>query len=909
MMYFHLLKLVKPVFISLIFVLISKNLSGQISTSSKPDSSEYISYQSFFEKLQKRDSVYIYYKPEWFRGKKINASFAGLSLEDALSRVMSANKLSYLVPDPHSYVFVPFQAASYSNPGDSHADLLVIGDINEYGKYSKATITGKIHDGKTSESLPGVTVSVEKLKTGTTTDANGNFSLTLPVGEHLLQMAFMGYEPNARKIKLVSNGTANFDLFEKLVKLNEVVITAERAEFNVTGTQMSLLHLNAKTIKELPSTLGETDIIKSMSLLPGIQTAGEFGTGFNVRGGGSDQNLILIEDVPLFNSSHLFGLTSTINADNVTSVTLLKAGIPARYGERASSVMDIRLGKDNTDNVRVKGGIGILSSRLSIQIPMLSKKATLIIGGRSSYSNWLLHKFPDVDLKNSSAGFYDLNALYTYNINRNNKFILFGYYSNDKFGFSKTTNYEYSNLLGSLRWTHLFSSKLSSSFLTGYSKYKYSVNESDTLHRADAYQVDLNTRYNNLKWNFNWLPTSRHSIDFGINAMLYRIMPGEENPFGPQSLIKPVKVQTGKGLEMAAYLSDNFDILPRLNTELGLRVVRYSALGPGSFQTYAEGQPLSMETVLDTINYSSGQVISHSLALEPRVAFRFSINEKSSIKWSYNRIDQYINLISNNSVMSPTDTWALSNNYIKPLISDQFAVGYFRNFNQNAYEVSVEAYYRKLQNVVEYKNGAQILLNQHIETDLLNAKGYTYGIEFYARKSTGALTGWISYTYSRSMLKTSGTVDEEQINRNQYYPSNFDKPNNLVVIVNYHLSRRWRVSGTFVYNTGRPVTLPELKFNSEGNQLIYYSDRNKYRLPDYHRLDIAITYDENLRLKKMWKGSWTLSVINVYGRDNAYSVYYAQEDNRVYNSSGSTSMYKLYIIGIPLPTLTYNFTF
>lgn len=903
----HLLN--KPVFFYLIFLLLSKNLAGQSSTSAKTDSSEYITYQNFFEKLQKRDSVRIYYKAEWFKDKKINSSFVSLTLEDALSRVKSINKLSYIVPDEYSYVFVPFQVFSYSNPGTCLSDVLIIGNTDEYGKYAKATITGKILDGKTAESLPGVTINAEKLKIATTTDANGNFSLTLPVGEHLLKLSSIGYEENARKIKLVSNGAADFELFEKSIKLNQVIITAERAEFNLTGTQMSLLHLNAKTIRELPSSLGETDIIKSMALLPGIQTAGEFGSGFNVRGGGSDQNLILIEDVPLFNSSHLFGLTSTINADNVTSVTLLKAGIPARYGERASSVMDIRLGKDNTDKVRVKGGIGILSSRLSIQIPMFSKKATLLLGTRSSYSNWLLHKIPDVDLKNSSASFYDLNALYTFNINRNNKVILFGYYSNDKFGFSESTKYEYSNLLGSMRWTHLFTSKLSSSFLTGYSQYKFSVYESDTLHRENAYQVNLKTKYNNLKWNFNWVPDHKHSIDFGINAVLYRIMPGEENPYGPQSLIKPMKVQTEKGLEMAAYISDNFDILPGLNTELGLRFVHYSALGPGSFQTYTGGQPLAMENVLDTIHYNSNQVISHNSAFEPRLAFRYNINEKSSLKWSYNRVDQFINLISNNSVMSPTDTWTLSNNYIKPLISDQFAIGYFRNFNQNAFEVSVEAYYRKLQNAVEYKNGAQILLNQHIETDLINSKGYTYGIEFYAKKNIGALTGWISYTYSRSMLKTTGTADEEQINRNQYYPSNFDKPNNLVVILNYHLSRRWRVSGTFVYNTGRPVTLPELKFNSEGNQLIYYSDRNKYRLPDYHRLDIAITYDENLRLKKMWKGSWTLSVINVYGRNNAYSVYYAQEDNRVYNSSGSTSMYKLYIIGIPLPTLTYNFTF
>ena len=859
--------------------------------------------------MEERDSVHIYYKPEWFQGKKISRSFINLNLEETLSRVSELNKLSFIIPDQGSIVFVPFRSVSSANSGSGLLDAIIIGNPNEYGKYTKAIITGKILDGKTGESLPGVIVNVEKLKIGTATDANGNFSLTLPVGEHVLKMTFMGYEETARKIKLVSNGNVSFSIFEKTVKLNEVEIMAERAEINITSTQMSLLHLTSKAIHELPVSLGETDILKSMSLLPGIQSAGEFGTGFNVRGGSADQNLILIEDVPLFNSSHLFGLTSTINADNVTSITLLKAGIPARYGERASSVMEIRLGKDNTDNLRVKGGIGLLDSRLCIQIPMFKKKATLLIGGRSSYSNWLLHKMPDVDLMNSSASFYDMNGLFTVSLTPNDKVTLFGYYSNDKFGFNKNTNYKYSNLLGSLRWTHMFSNRLSSSLLTGYSQYKYSVQEEDTLHREDAYQINLDTRYNNLKWNFTWLPNHKHSVDYGINAILYRISPGEEKPYGTQSLIKPMKVQQEKGLEMAAYVSDNFDLFPRLNAETGLRFVHYMALGPDSVQTYIPGQPRSMETTMGTFYYSNNQVITQHSAFEPRLAFRYSINEKSSVKLSYNRINQFINLLSNNSVMSPTDTWTLSNNYVQPLTSDQIAIGYFRNFKQNMYEVSLETYYRKLKNVIEYKNGARILLNEHIETDLLNANGYGYGIEVYARKSSGALTGWISYTYSRSMLKTSGSSDEEQINRNEYYPSNFDKPNNLVIVANYHLSRRWRVSGTFTYNTGRPVTLPELKFNSAGKQIIYYSDRNKYRLPDYHRLDIAISFDENLRLKKMWKGSWTLSVINVYGRKNVYSVYYAQEDSRIYKSSGSTSMYKLYIIGIPLPTITYNFTF
>ncbi|MGA1978610.1 MAG: TonB-dependent receptor [Bacteroidales bacterium] len=879
-------------------------LSGQNPVTPVPDSSNYISYQAFFDKLRKKDSVFIFYKPEWFDNKKIDSSFASLKPEDALSYIKSIFNISYYIIDDRSYVFVPFQTSS-----NSTSDVLVIGNQNDYGKFTKATIKGKILDSKTGLPLAGAIVNAEKFKIAAMTDANGNFTLTLPVGEHVIKLNYIGYETNARKIKLVSDGEASFEIIEKSISLKEVVITAERPEFNVTGTQMSLLSLNAKNIRELPVSLGETDIIRSMSLMPGIQTSGDFGSGFYVRGGGSDQNLILIEDVPLFNSAHMFGLTSTINTDNVSGVTLLKAGIPARYGERASSIMNIRLGADTTKTIGAKGGIGLLESRLSLQIPMFRKKATLLIGGRSSYSDWLLHQIPDVDLRNSSASFYDLNGLFTLDINPNNKIILFGYFSNDKFGFDKITNYAYSNILSSIRWSHQFNRLLSVSTIAGSSIYEFSVSDLDTLHRPDAYKIRLNTRYNDLKCNFSWLPDGRQNIDFGINAILYNIMPGEELPYGPESLVKPFEVQSQKGLELAAYISDNFDILPNLNTELGLRFVQYLCLGPASILTFNPGSPKSLDTVVDTLRYNNNQVVHQYFGIEPRIAFRYKINDVSSIKWSYNRINQFIHLISNNTVISPTDTWTLSDTYIKPLISDQYAIGYFRNILNNTYEVSVEAYYKTLQNVIDYKNGAQVFLNDHLETDLLSAKGYNYGIEFYARKSSGKLTGWISYTYSRSMLRTNGTSAEVQINNNHYYPSNFDKPNNLVVNANYHISRRWRVSGTFTYNTGRPITLPELRYYFQGNQLVYYSDRNEYRLPDYDRLDIAISFDQNLKLKKMWKGSWTLSVINVYGRKNAYSEYYAKEDDRIYNSAGNASLYELYIIGIPLPTLTYSFVF
>jgi hypothetical protein len=903
----HLLN--KTFFVYLIFLLFCKNITGQSATSFVPDSSNQITYQFFFDKLEKRDSILVFYKTEWFANKTIDSSFASLTLENALAHVKRLNKLSCILLDGHSVIFVPYQVTSFTVDPDDKSDVLLIGNQDQKGKFSKATITGTIHDGKTDEPLFGATVSDVKLNISAITDVNGGFSITLPAGDHTLTLTYIGYEGTKRKINLQGNGNVAFDLYEKSVKLNELVITAERAEFNVTGTQMSLLRLNAKTIRELPVTLGERDIIRSMALLPGIQNSGEFGTGFNVRGGSIDQNLILIEDVPLVNSSHLFGLTSTVNADNVSNVTLLKAGIPARYGERSSSVMDIRLVKDIPDKAIIKGGIGLLDSRLGVQVPLWNKNATLLLGGRSSYSNWLLHKIPDYDLRNSSASYYDLNALYMINVGPSDKITLFGYYSSDKFGFNKITNYGYTNLLSSARWTHLYSNRLSWSLLMGYSGYSYHVNELDEINPQSAYQISLQNKYNNLKLHFSWLPNRRHSVDFGINGVLYRISPGKEIPYGEQSIIRPVEVQSEKGLEMAVYASDNFDIFTGLNVEVGIRFVHYMAMGPGYTLVYEPGMPLSAETVSDTLHYSNFRVSYQHNALEPRIALRYTLNGKSSVKCSYNRINQFINLISNNSVMSPIDTWTLSNTNVKPLVSDQYAVGYFRNFAQNTYEISVEAYYKFQQNLSEIKNGALVLLNEHIETDLLYAKGFAYGIEFYARKSSGRLTGWISYTYSRSMLKTSGTFALEQINRNNYYPSNFDKPNNLVVNINYHLSRRWRISGTFTYNTGRPVTLPELKYLANGNQLIYYSDRNKYRLPDYHRLDIAITYDENLRLKKMWKGSWTLSVINVYGRDNAYSVYYAKEDSRMYRSSGIAGMNELYIIGIPMPTLTYNFTF
>jgi hypothetical protein len=463
--------------------------------------------------------------------------------------------------------------------------------------------------------------------------------------------------------------------------------------------------------------------------------------------------------------------------------------------------------------------------------------------------------------------------------------------------------------MASFRLTHVFNKYLSTSLLLGRSEYKYDINELDTLKRTEAYQIKSNTIYQNLKWNFAWIPSDSHSLDIGFNSILYQLNPGELLPYGDASEVASKKIASEKGIETSVYASDNINITPELSTEIGFRYTRFALLGPGNVLVFQPDYPRSQQSIINTIFYGNNKVIKWFNGFEPRVAFRYSINDYSSLKLSYNRINQFINLISNTMVMTPTDVWKLSSPNLKPLTCDQYALGYFRNFNNNSLEASVETYYKSLKNVIEYKDGAKILLNDFLETDLLNATGYNYGIEFYLKKNTGRLTGWASYTFSKTMRRTTSSSGSEQINNNQYYPSPFDKPNNLIIVANYHISRRWRFSGSFTYNTGRPITLPELKYTFDGNQLIYYSDRNKYRLPDYHRLDISITLDESLRLKKKWKGNWTLSIVNLYGRKNAYSVFYKKEAPSEINDYHLYSLYKLYIIGKPLPTLTYNFTF
>jgi hypothetical protein len=883
--------------------------SIQPAVSQATEQGNYLSIDQVISHLEDKYPIHLFYKPEWFENRRFGSSILKLSFKEALDRIKTISEISVITIDSSLYIFIPVKQIIKAPTQKEKSDVVIVGNPNDYGKYTKATFRGRIIDGNNKKPLPGASIIIDKLKIGAHSDDKGNYHLQAPIGEHTIRLSFTGYDDNLQKIKLVSDGSINFELFEKAVKLPEVVIYSERAESNVSGTQMSIVKLDVKAIKELPVSLGGTDIIKSITLMPGVQTIGEFGTGFNVRGGSSDQNLILIEDVPLFNLSHLFGLISVVNSDGISNFTLLKAGISAKYGERASSVMDIRMGASNPDKTKVKGGIGLINSSLYVETPLINKKINLLFGVRSSYSNWLLHSIPDIDLMNSSAHFYDANALLSFNLNAKNKINIFAYVSNDQFGFAKNTDYQYNNLLASVKWKHSFNNNIFFNLSAGLSNYRFQVSESDTSRQWKAYSINSGLLYRNIKWNFSWLPNENHSLDFGINAALYNIQPGKLNGLFNESIIKPIQMQPEKALESAIYLTDNITISPTLALDLGVRYSLYSYLGPNKVYVYQPDIPRTPKSIIDSLTYGNNKPIYWYTGLEPRLSLRLTISANSSVKLSYNRIHQYVNLISNTAVMAPTDVWKLSSTNLKPLTCDHFAVGYFRNFKNNTYETSVEFYYKNLTNAIDYKNGARILLNPYLEADLTNVRGYNYGVELYVKKNSGRLTGWASYTFSRSLQKTNGTFNVDKINDNQLFPSNFDRPNNLILNANYHISKRWRFNGTFTYSTGRPVTLPELKFVYQGYQLLYYSDRNKYRLPDYHRLDVSITLDESLKIRKKWKSSWTFSVINLYGRKNAYSVFYKKEGHMVSNKYRQYDTYMLYIIGRPLPTLTYNFIF
>ena len=868
---------------------------------------DYLPFDTVIAKLQHEYSIRFFYNPAWFEGVKINPQIIKDSLPEAIASLKQITKLEIIKVNDRYYTFV---AASKDENANSieNGKVVIIGDLLHYGSKKIVKMSGTVIDATNNMPLHGAIIFFSDLHKTLQTDIDGKYSLSIPVGEHAMKITFPGFLENSKSLRVLSDGTLTVEMFDKAINVNEVVVTSNRIDQNFRRTQMSIVKLQSRNIRELPNTLGEIDIIKSLSLLPGVETTGDFGSGFNVRGGSSDQNLILIEDVPVFNSAHMFGLLSIINSDAITDVTLYKGGIPASYGERASSVLNIDLGSEDLEKPRVKVGVSLIDSRLNIELP-IGKKITLMAGGRTTYSDWLLKSIPDDDLMNSSAGFNDVYGLLTITPNQKSSLTLFGYQSNDRFKFAGTEYYAYGNLLGSVKFMHRFSNTLFTSLMAGTSYYRASYTQNDTLTPIESTIIHNSILYRSLKWNFVYELNTKNVITAGINAFLYNSRPGTLMPYGEDSRVSEVEMQQEQGLETAAFLSDDIKFNESLSCEVGLRVSAFSEFGPKEVYLYFAHLPVSTESFYDSTFYKNGRLVKPYMGIEPRLSFQYNFLGDNSIKLSYNRINQYINLISNTSVITPSSIWKLSDTYIKPVISDQVAVGYFRNFVNNKYEASVEVYYKTYQHVVEYKNGATVLLNPQIETELTYATGKNYGAEILLKKNGKKLSGWLSYTYSRALRRTSSGYAEDQINNNRWFPDDQDKPHNLVLNGNYYPTRRLRLSATYTFTSGRPVTLPEQRFLLDGYQLVYYSERNKYRMPEYERLDLAISRSESLRIRKKWKGYWTVSVINVLGRRNAYSIFYQKTASQFALNSSAYNLYKLYIIGRPLPTFTYNIVF
>jgi hypothetical protein len=762
-----------------------------------------------------------------------------------------------------------------------------------------ATLAGYIRNSVSGEPLIGAAVFIENPIIGVATDAYGYYSITLPKGRHDLKIKSVGMKTGQRQIMLYGNGKLDIDIDEDVVPLKEIIVEADR-DVKVTGMQMGLEKLDIKTMKQMPSALGEVDVLKVMLSLPGVQSVGEGANGINVRGGATNQNLILFNDATVYNPSHLFGFFSTFNPDVLKSVELYKSGINAEYGGRLSSVLDVRSREGNQKKFSGSGGISPITGRLTLEGPIIKDRTSFIVGFRSTYSDWLLQQVDSEELENSTAAFYDINANFSHTINDKNNLYASFYLSKDRFRLNSDTLYSYSDRNASLKWRHNFNNKLYGVFTGGFSEYNYDIESNN--NPVNAFTLAFAVKQVNAKADFNYFVSPKSTISAGVSTTHYTLQPGNQQPNGSTSIVAPDKLEPEQGLESALYIGENFEFNPRLSLYIGARYSIYQYLGPKKVYQYAANLPLEERNTIDSIQYNKGETITTYHGLEPRLSLRYMLPKNSSLKFSYNRMRQYIQMLSNTAAIAPTDIWKLSDPYIQPQIGDQVSLGYYKNLGRKQIETSAEVYYKLTQNALDFKGGAVLLLNHQIETDVVNANGKAYGIELMVKKPSGKLNGWISYTYSRSLLQTKNSYSSEIINRGEYYASNYDKPHAANFIGNYKFNRRVNFSLNMTYSTGRPLTIPLAQYELNGTKRVYYSDRNKYRIPDYFRMDLSLNFEGNHKIKKLAHSSWTIAVYNLTGRDNAYSVYFVSEEGKIEG-------YKLSVFAQPIPTLTYNFRF
>ncbi|MEQ1554679.1 MAG: TonB-dependent receptor, partial [Ferruginibacter sp.] len=773
---------------------------------------------------------------------------------------------------------------------------------NEKLNVQNVTISGIVKDLKNGETIFGASIYIKELQVGTSSNEYGFYSLTIPVGNYTLVISHQGYKLVTDSIKLVENISTNFSLIENSKELQTVIVSTNKKRSEIKNTEMSVNKLSVQTIKQMPVVFGEVDILKSIMQLPGVTNAGEGQSGFNVRGGSADQNLVLLDEATIYNSSHLFGFFSVFNADAIKDLKLYKGGIPARFGGRLSSVLDIYQKDGNKENFKVQGGVGLISSRLLAEGPLKKERGSFILAGRGSYGHLLLK------LSGNKNAAYFINTKLNYKINDKNKLFLSGYFGKDVFDLNGGFINTYGNSFGNLRWNHLFSDKLFSNLSLIYSDYYYGL-----VVNYFGIEWNSNIKNFNVKYDFKHYLTKATKLTYGLNAQYYTFNPGKVDPIDNKSGVVSTQLDKKYAFEPALYLDIDQKIFKKLTINYGLRYSMFYRLGNQNINVYANNNAVVFNDnfkiyekakPIGVAKYGKNETIAKFNNPEPRVSISYAFNENKSVKASYNRMAQYLHLISNTSSPTPLDIWAPSDNYFKPQLLDQFAIGYFQNFKDDIYSVEIESFYKKIKNKVDYIDGAELIANNALEQVILNGKARAYGLEFMLKKNSGALSGWISYTLSRTEQQTQGrSANELGINEGKWYKSSYDKLHNFSATVMYKRNRKWSFGSIFTLQSGQPATFPNGQYQYQGITVPSYGLRNENTLPMFHHLDISATLTPQKRQSKKWKGEWVFSIYNLYNRSNAASINFKQ--NKDY---GTNEAVRFSIFGI-MPGITYNFKF
>ena len=863
---------------------------------------------SIFEKIEKDHPVHFYFKAEELPQRTFSGSYENKTLDLVLTDLLKETLTSYFFYRKNSIIIGKrriidqvysanyYQALENNNVSveeePEENDLpLIVGNINDLKPSGVAKFKGQVFEPDGKETVVGATVLLPDLNKGTATDADGNFEFDVPVGQHIIIIKYIGFSDFTKKVTVNSDGFIEIKLSDGSVELDEVVVSARSADENVENAQIGVARISMKDIRKLPSFMGEADIVRSLLLQPGVSTIGEGATGFNVRGGEVDQNLVAQDGAFIFNASHALGFFSTFNADLIRDVALYKGNIPAQFGGRLSSVLDVELKEGDFEQFKIKAGIGPVSSKIMFETPIVKKKSSIIGGFRSTYSDWILNRVEKVpEVQNSSAFFYDANFKFTQKIKEKNTFSFSLYATEDDFNFNQEFGFAYSTYIANVVLKNIFTEKLYNRLTLSASE--YSSTQTDFIG-IDASTLDNKLSYIKFKEHLTYNNDKGLKLDAGLSSIYYKVEPGTLSPFGDESILLTKTLEDEQGIESAAFLNAEWTVSPEFLITGGLRASLYNSIGPKTVFSYQDEAFPDESEITDTTLLTG--VLQSYFTPEPRLSMRYRLTPEISLKAGYSRTAQYINQISNTDSPTPTSLWQLSTPRIEPTRSHNFSAGYFQNFNDNNVETSFELFYRNIDNLLEYKDFADLNANNHIETELLEGIGRAYGAEVSIKKKQGKVNGTLSYTLSRTERQVEG------INKNTWYPSNYDKLHDFSLVVNYELNKRNNFAFNFIFASGRPTTPPIGGYRTpQGTIVPVYSDRNQVRIPDYHRLDISYTIGKGYRTDKNFKTSWTFSVYNFYARKNAFSVYYTQ------TPLNGTKVNRLAILGSMFPAITFN---